>query len=425
MMEIVNSPESIIEALQKSALFGSLSSKQLEQMVPLFKITSYDANEIIINENDIPIDLYVIREGAVEVLKKSGSGTFLRISMLQTGEVIGEMGLLDNSPRSASIRTLTPTQLLSVSIADLKSLANESFLHNQIINKLTDLVKDLQLNLNEQPIYFTLISNLANTLSGRMRQTNQVTVESLKSELELSKAKVAMGKFMIHLLFVLAVYMYAFKIIEKMANSSVSTSVISIPLIIFFAMAVLMMMKSSGYSMQFYGLTTNNWRNSLQDSVFVSIILILCIVLIKWLSISLIPQFHNLSLIHLSFNAGGMKAINELGQTNIPILIILIFAYLVFTPIQELICRGALQSSLQEFLTGPSRIWWAIIISNILFSVTHLHVSISLALSVFLPGLFWGWMYARNKTLIGVSLSHLIVGGMAFFVFDIKSILTF
>ena len=425
MMEIDNSPDSIIEALQKSALFGSLSTKQLDQIKPLFKITSYDVNEIIINENDIPIDLYVIREGAVEVLKKSGSGTFLRISMLQAGEVIGEMGLLDNSPRSASIRTLAPTQLLSVSIADLKNLANESFLHNQIIGKLTDLVKDLRLSMNEQPIYFTLISNLANTLSGRMRQTNQVTVESLKSELELSKARVAMGKFMINLLFVLAVYMYAFKIIEKMASNSLSTSVISIPLIIFFAMAVLMMMKSSGYSMQFYGFTTNNWRHSLKDSVIVSIILILCIVLIKWLSISLIPQFHNLSLIHLSFNAGGMQTTNELCKTNIPILIIFICAYLIFTPIQELICRGALQSSLQEFLTGPSRVWWAIIISNILFSVTHLHVSIGLALTVLLPGLFWGWMYARNKTLIGVSLSHLIVGGMAFFVFDIKSILIF
>ncbi|MCL9682719.1 cyclic nucleotide-binding domain-containing protein [Legionella maioricensis] len=425
MMEIDNSTDSIVEALQKSALFGSLSSKQLEQIIPLFKITSYDANEIIINENDIPIDLYVIREGTVEVLKKSGSGTLLRISVLHAGEVIGEMGLLDNSPRSASIRTLSPTKLLSVSIADLKTLANEGFLYNQIITKLTDLVKDLRLSMSERPIYFTLISNLANTLSGRMRQTNQVTVESLKSELELSKARVAMGKFMINLLFVLAVYMYAFKIIEKMANNSLSTSVISIPLIIFFAMAVLMMMKSSGYSMQFYGLTTSNWRQSLKDSVIVSIILISCIAFIKWLSINLIPQFHDLTLIHLSFNAGGMQTTNELGQTNIPILITLIFAYLVFTPIQELICRGALQSSLQEFLTGPSRVWWAIIISNILFSVTHLHVSIGLALSVLLPGLFWGWMYARNKTLIGVSLSHLIVGGMAFFVFDIKSILIF
>lgn len=425
MMEIDHSQDIIITALQKSPLFSALSSKQLNQLIPLFKINQYEANEIIIHENDIPIDLYIIYEGSVEVLKKSADESLLRISILQAGEVIGEMGLIDNSPRSASIRTLTATKLLTVSIADLKALDEEGTFYKQIMRKLSDMVQEMQLNMSEKPIYFSLISNLANTLSARMRQTNQVTVESLKSELELTKARMAMGKFMVNLLFALAVYMYAFKIIEKLAQNNISTSVISIPIIIFFAGAVLMMMKSSGYSMTFYGLTLQNWKQSLKDAVGVTIILVLLTAFIKWLLISLVPQFHDLTVIHLSFNAGGLQTVNAQGQTNLPILVTLIFAYLIFTPIQELICRGALQSSLQEFLSGPSRIWWAIIMSNILFSVTHLHISIGLALSVLLPGLLWGWMYSRNKTLIGVSVSHLIVGGMAFFVFDIKSILIF
>lgn len=425
MAGVDGSTDNFMEALQKSSLFGSLSSKQLEQLIPHFKVISYDTNEIIINEHDIPSDLYVIWEGSVEVLKKTADKTLLRISTLQAGEVIGEMGLIDNSPRSASIRTLSATKLLTVSIADLKSLANENIFYSQMITKLSDLVKDFQLNMQEQPIYLSLMSNLASTLSNRMRNTNQVTVESLKGELEQAKARVAMGKFMINILFFLAVYMYAFKIIEKMAQNNLSTSMISVPLIIFFGIAVLMMMKSSGYSMEFYGLTFKDWKPSIRDSILVSIILVLFIILIKWLVISLVPQFSNLSLVHFTFNAGSLETVNTAGETNLPLLIGLIFAYLIFTPIQELICRGALQSSLQEFLTGPSRIWWSIIMSNILFSVTHLHISIGLALCVLAPGVFWGWMYARHKTLIGVSLSHLIVGGMAFFVFDIKSILIF
>ncbi|CEG57560.1 Cyclic nucleotide-binding domain/CAAX amino terminal protease family protein [Legionella fallonii LLAP-10] len=425
MKEIDHSEDIIIEALQRSPLFSALSNKQLNQLIPLFKVYQYEADEIIIHENDIPLDLYILLDGTVEVLKKSADESLLRISTLQAGEVIGEMGLIDNSPRSASIRTLTTTQLLTVSIADLKTLADEGSIYKELIYKLTELTQELQSNLNEKPIYFSLISNLANTLSARMRQTNQLTVESLKSELELSKARVAMGKFMVNLLFALAVYMYAFKIIEKLAKNNLSTSVISIPIIFFFAGAVLMMMKSSGYSMEFYGLTFQHWKQSIKDSIPVTIILVLLTALIKWLVISIVPQFHDLSVIHLSFNAGSLQTVNEQGQTNIPILITLIFAYLIFTPIQELICRGALQSSLQEFLSGPSKNWWAIIMSNILFSVTHLHISIGLALSVLLPGLLWGWMYSRYKTLVGVSLSHLIVGGMAFFVFDIKSILIF
>ncbi len=425
MIEIDHSEDIIITALQKSPLFSALSSKQLNQLIPLFKINEYEADEIIINENDIPLDLYIIYEGSVEVLKKSTDDSLLRITVLHAGEVIGEMGLIDNSPRSASIRTLTTTQLLTVSIADLKALDEEGTFYKQITLKLSELLQELQLNMNEKPIYFSLISNLANTLSARMRQTNQVTVESLKSELELSKARVAMGKFMVNLLFALAVYMYAFKIIEKLAKNNISTSAISIPIIIFFAGAILIMMKSSGYSMTFYGLTLQHWKQSIKDAIIVTMILVPATAFIKWLAISIVPQFHNLTVIHLTSNAGSLQSLNAQGQNNLPILITLIGAYLIFTPIQELICRGALQSSLQEFLSGPSRVWWAIIMSNILFSVTHLHISVGLALSVLLPGLLWGWMYSRHKTLIGVSLSHLIVGGMAFFVFDIKSILIF
>ncbi len=425
MIEIDHSEDIIITALQKSPLFSALSSKQLNQLIPLFKINEYEADEIIINENDIPLDLYIIYEGSVEVLKKSTDDSLLRITVLHAGEVIGEMGLIDNSPRSASIRTLTTTQLLTVSIADLKALDEEGTFYKQITLKLSELLQELQLNMNEKPIYFSLISNLANTLSARMRQTNQVTVESLKSELELSKARVAMGKFMVNLLFALAVYMYAFKIIEKLAKNNISTSAISIPIIIFFAGAILIMMKSSGYSMTFYGLTLQHWKQSIKDAIIVTMILVPATAFIKWLAISIVPQFHNLTVIHLTSNAGSLQSLNAQGQNNLPILITLIGAYLIFTPIQELICRGALQSSLQEFLSGPSRVWWAIIMSNILFSVTHLHISVGLALSVLLPGLLWGWMYSRHKTLIGVSLSHLIVGGMAFFVFDIQSILIF
>lgn len=424
MLDSNSSRDFMVEILQKNSLFGSLSSKQLDQLVPLFKMNTFDTNEIIVQEQDIPIDLYVIVEGAVEVLKKSTDGSLLRISIIRSGEVIGEIGLLDNSPRSASVKTIMPTTLISISIADLKALTNENTFYNQMISKLNDLVKEVQSNRAEQPIYPVLISNLATTLSSRIRQTNQITAESLKSELELNKARVAMGKFMINLLFVLAVYMYTFKIIEKLAQNNISTSIISIPIIIFFALAVLMMMKSSGYPMAFYGLTLNYWRESLRDCIIASIALTLILILIKWLAISLVPQFSNLTLVHLSVT-GNLQALSTDNQTSIPLFITLMCAYLVFTPIQEFICRGALQGSLQEFLSGPNHIGWAIIMSNILFSVTHLHVSIGLALTVLLPGLVWGWMYSRYKTLLGVSISHLIVGGMAFFVFDIKSLLIF
>ena len=88
--------------------------------------------------------------------------------------------------------------------------------------------------------------------------------------------------------------------------------------------------------------------------------------------------------------------------------------------VQELIVRGALQSSLESFLTGENSKRNAIIVSGLLFAVTHLHMSFLFAALVLLPGMFWGWLFARRRNLLGVTLSHIVVGAFVFFVLGIK-----
>jgi membrane protease YdiL (CAAX protease family) len=88
----------------------------------------------------------------------------------------------------------------------------------------------------------------------------------------------------------------------------------------------------------------------------------------------------------------------------------------VLVPLQELIARGLLQSSFEEFLTGKHKAYIAIFLSNLLFSVVHFHLSLNIALSVFFTGLAWGWSYSRHHTLVGVILSHQIIGVWALFI---------
>ncbi|WP_407647515.1 CPBP family glutamic-type intramembrane protease [Coxiella endosymbiont of Ornithodoros maritimus] len=67
-----------------------------------------------------------------------------------------------------------------------------------------------------------------------------------------------------------------------------------------------------------------------------------------------------------------------------------LIGYIIFTPIQECIARGSLQSSFYHFLTGSiqKRLWYAIIVSNFLFSLTHLHLAYTFAYAVLLRGIF-------------------------------------
>ena len=63
------------------------------------------------------------------------------------------------------------------------------------------------------------------------------------------------------------------------------------------------------------------------------------------------------------------------------------------------------------------------LVSNALFSATNVHMmSGLLGVIVFIPGLFWGWLYARQGNLIGVSISHLFVGWTALFFLNLESL---
>ena len=65
--------------------------------------------------------LYVIVRGTVDVLVKDQAGKEQFIDCMEDGDYFGEMALLLNQPRSATIRTVTPSLLLS--------LTTEQFFH--------------------------------------------------------------------------------------------------------------------------------------------------------------------------------------------------------------------------------------------------------------------------------------------------------
>ena len=99
-------------------------------------------------------------------------------------------------------------------------------------------------------------------------------------------------------------------------------------------------------------------------------------------------------------------------------------AYALFTPAQEFITRGALQSSLQMFVGDETRgkLWSAILLSNLMFAAAHSHTSFGLAVAVLVSGLFWGWLYAKQRSLLGVSVSHFLIGVWALFIVGLRGL---
>lgn len=134
-------------------MFSELATAEADLLTAHSQTRSYPANTILINEGDHSDSLYVILEGGVKVYASDENGKEVILNILRAGEYFGELALLDDEPRSASVVTLTPVKLMVISKDDFKACLsqNDEMAFNLIrsltkqVRALTDSVKSLAL----------------------------------------------------------------------------------------------------------------------------------------------------------------------------------------------------------------------------------------------------------------------------------------
>ena len=79
----------------------------------LFDVQSYGPGEVVFRQGDAGDSVYFIRSGEVEVVREDGTEPTV-VANLSTGQYFGEMALLSNEPRNATIRTTADTELAAL-----------------------------------------------------------------------------------------------------------------------------------------------------------------------------------------------------------------------------------------------------------------------------------------------------------------------
>jgi CRP-like cAMP-binding protein len=74
----------------------------------MITLSRYEAGEVIVQENDFGETAYVIAQGQVEVSKER-DGQNVHLAYLEAGETFGEMSMIDEKPRSATVTAVTET----------------------------------------------------------------------------------------------------------------------------------------------------------------------------------------------------------------------------------------------------------------------------------------------------------------------------
>lgn len=113
-------------ALRRVPLFSKLPDSILARMASYFRTERVAIGNKLLVEGEDRSKFFIIAQGQVEVLSKGVHGSDLRIALLTEGEFFGETDLTAEKPSDATIRTITPCVLLTLSRKDLESLLGEN-----------------------------------------------------------------------------------------------------------------------------------------------------------------------------------------------------------------------------------------------------------------------------------------------------------
>ncbi len=386
------------EKILAHRIFAGLTSEEKLSALGYFKISSPKARTILEHEGvSASKELFVVIEGNLELLKSSKEKPSIFIdsathpfvvATIAAGDLLGELSFLNDVPRSATIRVVSSATVLSLTPEMLSKM-------RQDVPATTSLI----------------MQNLLRYVSERLKTTTDNQVLALTQQLEASERTSKSNIFFSYVIGLLCLYNMAINLISEWSTSSLMTSLVSAGIILVFFFGCLLIIQRSKLPLGLFGLTTKNWKRSLRESILWTVVIMTAMLILKWSLITYVPSFQHHSLIHF-------QPFEQKYQTFNFIL------YGMHSPIQEFIVRGVLQGSLQHFFVGRNVIAKSVIVSNALFAATHVHLFGGLlAILVFVTGLFWGWLYSRHENLIGVSISHILIGWWGLFILSFDSLL--
>jgi len=125
-----------IEFLRRARLFLELDEHTLNEIANAAVEQRWEAGQDIVRQGEPGIGMFVIRSGKVDILQEH-AGTPEKMAQLGPGDAFGEMALLDEFPRSATVRAVEPTTCLGLTRWHFRGILES---HPQIALKLLPIL---------------------------------------------------------------------------------------------------------------------------------------------------------------------------------------------------------------------------------------------------------------------------------------------
>ncbi len=147
--------------LRKIPFFKDLTDDEIENIAGYSSDTTFKEGEILFYEGDTADNFYIVMDGEVEVWKSYGRNDADMLAVHGKGHLFGEMALIDNLPRSATVKARGDVVLLQIKEEDFDRMIRE-----------------------KTSVAFSIIRSL----SAMVRKSNETFLEDLKAKNEKLEA---------------------------------------------------------------------------------------------------------------------------------------------------------------------------------------------------------------------------------------------
>jgi signal transduction histidine kinase len=139
----------IVDVLRGLPYFADLPQALLDQVCKESEKISVPEETTIIEEDSLSEDMFVIVDGELRVTKQ-GTDREVVLATLGPGEVVGEIALLDNAPRTASVTTITPSTLIRIPANAFEDLIEDSRVVRRMFRTVTSRLRGIEDTLRHE-----------------------------------------------------------------------------------------------------------------------------------------------------------------------------------------------------------------------------------------------------------------------------------
>jgi CRP-like cAMP-binding protein len=139
-------------------IFGGLEDHSLQRIGAILQERTFQAGTTLFSEGELGREMYVLRQGQIEIQRESTDGQAMPIVRLGPGETFGEMTLVELQPRSATVIATEAVKALSLTNLDLYNLYRD-----------------------DNYAYVIVLQNICRMLSRRLRKADGRICEFLAS----------------------------------------------------------------------------------------------------------------------------------------------------------------------------------------------------------------------------------------------------